>query len=697
MPEDAVLNDTPGDYSEFLDGFLEKLLGVSLEHDITLDDSNPRVIAGMEVGDDREDITRSTLIACSVLTAQEEVTNMRTSEDDTWISEDKWNLAEVSTIVPTSPLQTFGTCRKTGGFDELQFIDTPPLRVIVDTTKAENRHSSSTPGKASLLGSKLKTSNSKCRAYLQIANVLQDGFLNTPKSTEPKYLPSILGGSNCPASYEDPYNTYLYMKAFKGGRYDRLYGTATAEIKEAIRLTESGKPTTAIIPKLLRDNHEYAFGTFANYLLLPADIIHDIRGTELPVPLYRAMGVKNNVASFESRLRRTRHLVTRSEAQVLNNRKQRILNSILSNLSLEKEKEKETIRKERLQSELNGAIHGNSAFMNLVDKQGSMNDVLTLLSENWDMCTTGQPEFSYENAKWLHNGGKGDFLSIVDIPLDEDVFLREEVSLDESMKVEGITLNVEGRKKFLPQTTKAQVGLYEINQEMMEWADRHVDALKSHPVRPIPQSDVITYFSRDREWVNDDTCLIQQALIDTAGCGETTQLALVTRDHRLANQMAKQTNCEVVMISPTSVAEAFPNKKWNSTSELTNQEVFDAYPYSKYRNNLRIPYKTYIDTGALHADLVNKDIVKSTGLQYNIVSDAYEKSGWNSGYRTHTFTRTINPCEAYLKVKKVNSLSLARKKRKSHSYSSSLSSSSYWTEEDFNPLPQIIQRRVARR
>jgi hypothetical protein len=72
---------------------------------------------------------------------------------------------------------------------------------VIDTTKVENLHSTSVVGKASMLGARLKTSNQTCRAFLHVANLLQDGMLRTSKSPEPKYIPSTKGGCNCPAPY----------------------------------------------------------------------------------------------------------------------------------------------------------------------------------------------------------------------------------------------------------------------------------------------------------------------------------------------------------------------------------------------------------------------------------------------------------------------------------------------------------------
>jgi hypothetical protein len=224
---------------------------------------------GREVGDDRADASNSAEQSALALTVQESILGMRTSKEDTGITNDLWNFCEVTTGVPSSKFTMYNYARKTNNFQKLEFVDAPPLRTVIDTTKVDRIHSTSYMGKCSILGSRRRSSNALSSGYLSVANLFQDSCLAVWKGPDPKYLPSILGGCHCSDSYDDPVNTFLFMKAFRGGGYDRLYGTAVEEAREAIRLNENGQPTPCIIAEVLRDDETYNFATFANFVAVP--------------------------------------------------------------------------------------------------------------------------------------------------------------------------------------------------------------------------------------------------------------------------------------------------------------------------------------------------------------------------------------------------------------------------------------------
>jgi hypothetical protein len=212
-----------------------------------------------------------------------------------------------------------------------------------------------------------------------MANVMQDAVLRVADMPDPKYLPNILGGCNCPASFQDPINTYLYMKAYKGGAYDRLYGTAVQEAMEAIRLTENGQPTQMLIAAALRDNHDYLFATMRNIVVVPPAPLKEEQRTRLPAPLYEAAGVKNEIASVESRLIRARKLVPRTQAQILYNRKVKIEEVLFTSLDIKLDSEQARALEARAKHGFQNALRGNSAFVNLATRKGCDGDVTKLI------------------------------------------------------------------------------------------------------------------------------------------------------------------------------------------------------------------------------------------------------------------------------------------------------------------------------
>jgi hypothetical protein len=635
-------------------------------------------IVGREVGDDRVDITGNPLIAASVLSTQTLI-GMKTSEKDTSITQDWWNFCEVTTNLPTSTENTFNKCRKRNDFSKLEFVDAPALRTVIETSKVERIHATSSVGKSAMLGSKLKSSNQTCNAYLQVANLLQDGMLRTADMPDPKYLPSSLGGCNCPDMFRDSYNTYLYMKCFKGGGYDRLYGTATQEAKEAIRLTESGTPTVPLIANGLRGDHEEFFATMKNKIFVPPEHLKkDVREGSLPEPIYEAAGGRNEIRSTESRLIATKKLVTRTQAAVLSERSLKLQKYCLSGTEILRHREEEKTRKARLRACFHGALRGNSAFINLANNKGCEGDVTKLESEGFKVCVSGQPEFKIEHAVWLSEGARGKTLNINDLLRSEDMFFRDEVSGEESMKVSGIQLNVEGKEKFLTQTTVAKVGLYQINSSMREWSDKLSEDLSNLGTRPVPRYKVVTLFSKNREWVNDDTLLISQCAVDCAGKDSSTCVALVSNDKRLANQMARTCNVWTVLVDPLSVVECFPKKEWNSSTVLTTAEMNSKFfPNDKFKKGLRDLSAVYIDTGSLLASLSKVEIEERAFDRMLSIKTPISSFNQN-GKRIEMYDLEVLPPNSYLRIQVYTLEGLrGRKQRKPGSYSSSSYSSNY--------------------
>mmetsp|Transcript_695 Transcript_695/g.1445 ORF Transcript_695/g.1445 Transcript_695/m.1445 type:complete len:740 (-) Transcript_695:74-2293(-) len=574
-------------------------------------------VLGVEVGDDRTDISSSKEASALMLTVQESLLGMLTSPEDTGITCDTWNLAEVTTGTPCARSTMYNYARKRDNFKQLDFIDAPPLRTVIDTTKVERIHSTSYVGKSRILGAKIRSANEVCSAHLAVANLFQDACLATWKGPEPKYLPNTLGGCHCPDAYSDPVNTYLFMKAFRGGGYDRLYGTAVQEVKEAIRLNESGIPTASVIAELLRDDDNYYFATFANFVMIPdIDKFIEEGDRNLPPPLYERVGVRNEVTSVEARLVQAKRLLPKPQAQVEKDKADRILHYIFGFTDIGEHQRVLRDVSRRRRSQISGALRGNTAFVNLANRRGSMGDITRLFKDKWKPCVCGQPEFSMEHANWLSKGAKGKTLCLFDIPTTTDMYVKSEVSVEESLKVGGLQLNVQGSEGYIPQRTVTKVGLYEISSTMEQWCDDKMSELiakRAEVKRPLRRADLLPIFSKDREWVNDDTLLVEECIESTKHLSSNAVVALVSADRRLANQMSRQANVNVVLIDPASVVKAFPSKTWNSSVGLSPAEVFSKYPKKHPFVLAREPDLVLIDSGSLSSSLSGLE-VKEDGL-----------------------------------------------------------------------------------
>jgi hypothetical protein len=229
-----------------------------------LDPKLPSFIYGVEVGDDRADFCGSSRLLWFMLHAQSIVLGMMTSWEDTFISITVYNLAEVTSMIPTNRLQSFDYARK-NDFNNLGYIDVAPIRIVEDVTKQIMDHSSTSPGKFSMMAGKLRTPRSGlAKELIHVANWLQDGMLRSYMAKEPKYLPTNLGGSNCEASFGNWVNQFLYLKTYKHGTYERITATAINEARRCLTDMDRDIPVKSDLINTLRRKQEYLHGTYKN-------------------------------------------------------------------------------------------------------------------------------------------------------------------------------------------------------------------------------------------------------------------------------------------------------------------------------------------------------------------------------------------------------------------------------------------------
>jgi len=555
---------------------------------------------GMEVGDDRVDTCRQPRTLARQLAVQSQIVGMVTSWEDTVISAMTWNFCEVTSYIPTTPFGSYNYCRKKGDFGTLDYTDSPVIRLIIDCSKQDNSHSSTNVGKSQLLGSRISTPRGENREGLMLASWYQDGCLRTSHSPDPKYLPAQMGGSSVRPLWDEPMNLYLYVHAYKGGKYQRLYGTATEELRDTLELIESGKASRPLLCSRLRQKQEYLHGTYDHVVFVPKAIAMDFN--ELPNPLWEECGGENLTQSYENRLIRTRHVITRRQAEIEMSKTRRLITTLFGPLSVAEIADQDRMVSHQRRARFEGALQANSAFANLLERKASPEDFYQLLgSTDFHPITSGARAFTKEHAHWLAGGGRSNTLTIDDITFGEDIFLRSEVSSEESLKVGGLHLRpwIFGRQKSTITTTR--VGLYQINRRMYDWAEDLTNRISNRRVDglPVPLAVLQEECLRDPEWVNDDTGIIASCLRDTAKrMGTQTSVYLVSTDRRLANQLSQTCNVTTILVSPEIMIKGIPRETWSSTSRVSVDEL----------EGILIPYKTvprpvlvYIDTGSLAA------------------------------------------------------------------------------------------------
>jgi hypothetical protein len=421
--------------------------------------------------------------------AQERVTKMVTSHEDTSIRKRSWNFCEVTSGPITDPTQSYDHVRKIGNFSDLGFNDSIILRIVLDVQKGDGDEHSSTPaGKMSMLGSRLSTPRKENRSTWMIASLFQDAHLSTHKAREPKYLPPVMGGSGVTALFDNPNNVFLYILSFRGGKYGRIYATAVAEMRDYLYRLERGVQSAPILCPRLRERQEYFWGTWANQVFIPNKLDVPTSGLDPPLALYKATGGQNRYQNYENRLMRTRHLLTRSQAQMEwmhTQRLQHIFLSLFKTMAEYADIDRE--RSMRLRARYDSALSANTALQNLLRREATLADAQSLMGDECFLTlTTGKVEFTKDDALWVYMNGQGENYSLHDVNLSEDMYLRSEVSVEETFKVSGIPLRpfrTGGKKTF---TSRIKVGLYQINKPMEEWAEDLSSRLREERDRTHP-------------------------------------------------------------------------------------------------------------------------------------------------------------------------------------------------------------------
>jgi len=590
-------------------------------------DSSP--IVGREVGDDRVDLCRTILPLVTTLMAQEQLVHMVTSWPDTSVRKKSWNFCEVTGGPPTDPSQGFDHVRKNGDFSNLGFNDSVTLRIILDVQKGDgDDHSSTEPGKMSMLGSRLATPRRDVRGYWMLASLFQDAMLCTHKASEPKYLPQVMGGTGVTALFDNSNNVFLYVLAYKGGSYRRIYATACSEMREYLYRLERGVQSAPVLCPRLREKQEYFWGTYDNMVFVPKDrAVHN--SDDPPEPLYERTGGQNLYQNFENRLTRTRHLVTRRQAHMEwahTRRLHSIFYGVFPHMKIFETLDKE--KSKTLRARYDGALSANAALQNLLKREAGREDAMKLMgSDAFITVTTGERDFTRDDALWVYLNGQGENYSLNDVTLSDDMFVRDEVSAEETFKVEGLPLRpyfFDGPKL---RYTKTKVGLYQISSTMEEWAEDLLNRLKderSRKGRPLKPMEIAPIFMENPEWVNDDTGLIGLCHAKVSGTMSNISVVLVSADRKLAKKMADTCNVTVIRLDP---------QEFVRQAKMRGLEVSHRID-AKFLKELNIPEEhVFIDTGSLAASA--SKLVEEDGVFFR---RDVRSTGWVDGTRTSSVT-----------------------------------------------------------
>jgi hypothetical protein len=79
-----------------------------------------------------------------------------------------------------------------------------------------------------------------------------------------------MGGIGLPAPFGNWKNIYRFVWSYKDGRYQRIYGSAMNELKQASESLAAGRPVHLSLCNRLRDKQQYLFGTYSDKIFVPA-------------------------------------------------------------------------------------------------------------------------------------------------------------------------------------------------------------------------------------------------------------------------------------------------------------------------------------------------------------------------------------------------------------------------------------------
>jgi len=565
-------------------------------------------ITGFEVGDDRVDYSNSAVALSLAIHIQEKVFLMKTSWKDTYISSDNWNFCEVTSFVPYAPEESFPYARKSS-LDRLGFNDFPTLRTVLGVMKGgkqRSEHSSTVAGKSQLLGSRGRTPRTSNKLRMEIASWLQDGTLMTSRSADPKYLPREVAGSSAPPLFGNVDNSFLYLHAFKNGSYKRIYASAINELRQAVNNLHVGLPAATPLCKFLRTKGDYLHATYAHEIFFPRASLKS-KWEEAPVPIYLALGTSPEIQGAENRLVSARKLLTKSQAEVEILRSRRISEALFAPQGLVGFEREESERMRIARQGYDYARTANAAIQRLLMRQANGAEPIELLKAGFLHSVSGVQELDRASTTWIVLGGRGEAFNVQDIPQSEDMFLVEEVSLEQTMRVPGIPLStIFNHRVVAPRLTESRLGLWEVTQSQTDWAEGVISQLKESRLEggSVPNFTARKVLLDNPEWINDDTLIIAKCQALTRKVAGS--VVIVTSDFRLCRNASRMSGLTVWQLEPRDLIARSRTMNWRVEDIASRaKELIESY---KNLDEFGPPIIDYIgDSGSFEAYAVKTD------------------------------------------------------------------------------------------
>jgi len=313
-------------------------------------------------------------------------------------------------------------------------------------------------------------------------------------------------------------------------------------------------------------------------------------------------------------------------------------------------------------AEFGNALSANTALANLLQCKAEGNEMAKLKKMGFDISPFGKSRFTMLQAEDIVSGIKGLTHTAMDIYSPQDMFLRSEVSTEESLKINGIPLTQVGSDgKYHEKLTTSMVGLYQITGSKLEWAQNLNSLLVKEvaEIRPIPYDLLKNMFYNNREWVNDDRLLVGKAISITeeSQCTPRDYFLLISADKGLARSIADSTNQQVMSINPSDLIAANPYIRPDLFErELTARKIIEMTSFRGTERLKKLPLYVLYDTGSERAkgSHLEREIFGSTDVYYRkSMYSTHSKTGHRVEYYAlakregvvklpYEFTRPVN-------------------------------------------------------
>jgi hypothetical protein len=240
------------------------------------------------------------------------------------------------------------------------------------------------------------------------------------------------------------------------------------------------------------------------------------------------------------------------EAEVETQRALRIQNFLFGSETGPRQMQIDRLENRETAEKYGYTFRANAAVKALLDREASGQEVQALIHEfGFKDAGSGRKMLSINDIFWLCSGGKGLAYTIDDLLPSQDMYLTEEVSLEATMRVPGIPLKPLIGNKYVTKETVARIGIWDSNPSLDSWADRLISRMnesRAYGIIPVA-SDVLGFLREDREWVSDDSIIIELVRQDTFGLPPQTVL-VVTTDRKLCKAICDATGNYVVVVHP---------------------------------------------------------------------------------------------------------------------------------------------------